>query len=192
MDRKEPEVADVFTVLAADHERILALSKRLTGGSSVPDASPRQRKATADELVMELSRHEVAEEMLLWPAVKDRADDGEELCTVALEQESTGKRLLNELAKTSPGNEEFDTLTHSVAAMLREHISYEQNIVWPRLRLRLSAEEASELGAQVERAKRRAPTRPHPNVPPRPDLLKRIAPAAAVLDKARDAVLRRP
>lgn len=181
---------DVFTVLAADHERIFALSNRLTGGASVPQAGPKERKAVAGELVMELSRHEAVEEMLFWPVVRDRADDGAELCAVALEQETTGKRMLNELARTSPGNEEFDTLTHSVAAMLREHISYEQNIVWPRLRLRLSGEEARRLGDQIQRAKRRAPARPHPHVPPRPDLLKRIGPAAALLDKARDAMIR--
>jgi hypothetical protein len=185
-------VEDVFTVLAADHDRILALSGRLTGGASPPLAGPRERKAVADELVMELSRHEVVEEMLLWPAVRDRADDGGELSAVALEQEAAGKRLLNELVKTSPGNEEFDTLTHSVAALLREHISYEQNIVWPRLRLRLSAEEARQLGARAERARRQAPTRPHPHVPPRPGLLKRIGPVAAMLDRVRDAAVRRP
>lgn len=187
-----PEVDDVFTVLAADHERILALSNRLTGGKAEPDASPKERKAIADELVTELSRHEVVEEMLFWPAVRDRANDGGELSRVALEQEATGKRLLNELVKTKPGNEDFDTLTHSVAAMLREHISYEENIVWPRLRLKLSAEEASRLGTEAARAERRAPTRPHPHVPPQPGLLKKIAPAAAVLDRARNAMVRRP
>jgi hypothetical protein len=44
-------VADVFTLLAADHERILALSGRLTGGKAKTDAGPRERKAIADELV---------------------------------------------------------------------------------------------------------------------------------------------
>ncbi|HWG01997.1 MAG TPA: hemerythrin domain-containing protein [Trebonia sp.] len=184
-------MADVFTVLAADHDRIFALSNRLTGGNSEPHAGPKVRKAIAGELVMELSRHEVAEEIVFWPAVRDRANDGAELCAVALEQEATGKRLLNELAKTSAGNEEFDTLTHRVAAMLREHISYEQNIVWPRLRLKLSQEEVARLGAQIAAAKRRAPTRPHPHVPARPDLLKTIGPAAAVVDMARNAMLRR-
>jgi hypothetical protein len=89
---------------------------------------------------------------------------------------------------TSAGNEEFDTLCHTVAAELREHISYEQNIVWPKLRLRLSDEEAGRLGAQIEHAKRRAPTRPHPHVPPNPGLLRALAPAAAALDKTRNAV----
>ena len=185
-------MADVFSVLAADHYRILALSNQLTGGSSVPPDEPKKRKAVADELVMELSRHEVAEEMLLWPAVRERVDDGAQICRTALDQEKTSKRVLNELVHTKPGNEEFDTLVNTVAAELREHISYEQNIVWPKLRLRLSQPEALGLGAEIERARRRAPNRPHPHVPPDPGLLRKVAPAAAALDRMRNAFVRRP
>lgn len=185
-------MADVFSVLAADHDRILTLSDRLTGASSVPPDEPKKRKAIADELVMELSRHEVAEEMLLWPAVRERVDDGAQICQTALDQEKTSKRVLNELVHTKPGNEEFDTLVNTVAAGLREHISYEQNIVWPKLRLRLSQSEALGLGAEIERARRRAPTRPHPHVPPDPGLLRKVGPAAAALDRMRNAFVRRP
>jgi iron-sulfur cluster repair protein YtfE (RIC family) len=181
-------MTDVFSLLAGDHDRIFALCNELTGASALPSDKPKQRKAIADELVMELSRHEVAEEMLVWPAVRERVGDGEQICAIALDQEKAAKRALNELVRTSPGNEEFDTLTNTVAAGLREHISYEQNIVWPKLRLALSDSEARQLGAEIERAKRRAPTRPHPHIPPNPALLTRLAPAAAVLDRARNAL----
>jgi iron-sulfur cluster repair protein YtfE (RIC family) len=185
-------VTDLFTLLGADHDRILALSSRLTGGSSVPSVPPRERKAIADQMMAELSRHEVAEEMLIWPLVRERVDDGDQISQIALNQEQTGKRALSELAHTSPGSEEFDTLVHTVAAQLREHISYEQNIVWPKLRLRLTDEEARQLGTAIERAERRAPSRPHPHVPPNPGLLRKMAPAAAVLDRVRNAVIRHP
>jgi hypothetical protein len=182
----------VFTVLAADHDRIFALTDRLTGAAGVPRDKPKERKGIADELVMELSRHEVVEEMLFWPAVRERADDGPGMCEVALQQEWAGKRMLNELTHTSPGNEEFDTLTHSVAGHLREHITYEQNIVWPRLRLKLSEAEARELGTRIRQAKRRAPSRPHPHIPADPALLAKITPVTAALDSARNAVIRHP
>jgi hypothetical protein len=184
--------ADVFAVLAADHDRIFALAGRLTGGAGVPRDKPKERKGIVDELVMELSRHEVVEEMLFWPVVRDRADGGPDMCEVALQQEWVGKRMLNELTHTSPGNEDFDTHTHSLAGHLREHITYEQNIVWPRLRLALSEAEAQELGEQVKQAKRRAPSRPHPHIPADPALLTKIAPVAAVLDSVRNAVIRHP
>jgi hypothetical protein len=186
-------VADLFHVLAADHERIWALANKLTGGSPVPREPPRERKAAADELVMELSRHEVIEEMLLWPAVRDvLGDDGREMSGIALQQEAHGKRVLNELVRVTPGNKEFNSLTHTVAGALREHTSYEENIVWPALRLRLGEPEANRLGAEAERARRRAPARPHPHLPPDPGLLRMAAPVAAALDSARNAFTRRP
>jgi hemerythrin-like domain-containing protein len=183
-------MADLFDLLSEDHDRILGLLRELTGGASEPAAGPKQRKAIADRLVQELSRHEAAEEIVFWPLVRDRLDDGESMAGVALGQEGTGKRMLNELVHVSPRSEEFDTLTHSVAGHLREHVTYEQNVVWPKLQLRLTSEESAGLGERLERARRWAPTRPHPHVPADPRLLRAVAPAAAVLDRARNIVIR--
>jgi iron-sulfur cluster repair protein YtfE (RIC family) len=183
-------VADLFAVLAADHERILGLTQQLTGGSADPPVGPKGRKAIATQLVAELSRHEAAEEIVFWPLVAGRLDDGESMAGVALDQESAGKRVLSELVRVSPGNEEFGSLTHTVAAHLREHITYEQNVVWPKLQLRLSDSESAELGDKLERVERRAPARPHPHVPADPRVLKTVGPAAALLDRARNALTR--
>lgn len=179
-------MADLFSVLSADHDRILRLVRELTGGPADPAAGPEQRKAIAGRLVQELSRHEVAEEIVFWPLVRHRLADGEPMAEVALSQEAEGKRLLNELVHVSPGNEKFAALTHRVAAHLREHITYEQHVVWPKLELKLAREERDELGAKLERIERVAPVRPHPHVPADPRLLKTVGPAAALLDRARN------
>jgi iron-sulfur cluster repair protein YtfE (RIC family) len=184
-------LADLFAVLAADHERIFALSNRLTGASALPPDEPGRRKAVADELVMELSRHEIVEEMLLWPAVRERVDDGAEICATALDQEHYGKRALNELVHVRAGNEEFDDLANTIASHLRKHITYEENIVWPKLRRKLTGDEANRLGAEARQAERLAPTRPHPHLPPDTRLLRTMAPAAALLDRVRNLFVRR-
>jgi hypothetical protein len=184
-------LADLFTVLAADHDRIFALSNRLTGASALPPDEPGQRKAVADELVAELSRHEIVEELLVWPAVRDRVDGGPEICATALDQEHYGKRAINELVHVRAGNQEFDDLANTVAAHLRQHISFEQNIVWPKLRLKLTGEEADRLGGEAEQAGRVAPTRPHPHLPPSPRLLSTTGPVLALLDRIRNAFVRR-
>jgi Hemerythrin HHE cation binding domain len=183
-------MADLFEVLAEAHDRIFGLANELTGGASDPLATPKERKAIADRLVAELSRHEAAEEMIFWPLVRERVADGESMTGVALDQEKVGKRVLNELVHVSPGDEEFGSLTHTVAARLREHITYEQNVVWPKLQLCLSKAERAELGQRFARTQRWAPVRPHPHVPPKPALLKAVAPAAAILDRARNLFYR--
>lgn len=186
-------MADLFAVLSADHERILGMMRQLTGGSADPPVTPRERKAIANRLVAELSRHEAGEEIVFWPLVAERLDDGESMRDVALDQETVGKRVLNELVHVNPGkrgNEEFDSLVHTVAAHLREHITYEQNVVWPKLRLRLDGAERRALGEKLEQLERRSPTRPHPHVPADPSLLKTVGPAAALLDRARNVFYR--
>ena len=58
----------------------------------------------------------------------------------------------------------------------RAHIAFEEEKVWPLLRGKLSSSGAENLGMQLLRAKDTAPTRPHPEVPPRPGILKATGP----------------
>jgi len=60
--------------------------------------------------------------------------------------------------------------------------------VWPGVRLALSEQERGDLGAQLEQAKRLAPTRPHPHMPCTPEVLKVAAPIAGATDRIRDAL----
>jgi hypothetical protein len=50
----------------------------------------------------------------------------------------------------------------------------------------MTREQANELGSKIERAKKNAPTRPHPHMPPSPAALKAAGPAVAAADKVRD------
>ena len=65
---------------------------------------------------------------------------------------------------------------------------FEETLVWPGLRTALNSERAAELGTQIAEGKKTAPTRPHPHTPASPGVLKTAGPAAAVADKARDAM----
>ena len=69
----------------------------------------------------------------------------------------------------------------------REHIAYEETEVWPLLRGTLTKEEAVSIGDKIAAGKETAPTRPHPNTPPSPGVLKGAGPAVAAADRLRDA-----
>ena len=60
--------------------------------------------------------------------------------------------------------------------------------MWPSVQLALSEQELGDLGAQLEQAKRLAPTRPHPHMPCTPEVLKVAAPIAGAADRIRDAL----
>jgi hemerythrin superfamily protein len=181
-------MTDVFSSLAADHKRIFQLINELTGGAGMPSGRPAERKRTAERLVIEESRHEAAEEAVYWPLVRDRVEGGAALALAAQTQEQGAKRLLNELDHISPRNDEFASVISLIASAVRDHITFEESQVWPKLRLGLPDDEARRAGEALDRARAAAPTRPHPHTPPDPRLLRIVGPAIVAADRARDVL----
>jgi hemerythrin superfamily protein len=179
-------MTDMFQVLKADHAKVEAVLRKLTGERTAADAGKE-----AEGLVMDESRHEAAEEMYFWPAVESRVADGSELSQRGRDQEKEGKEILDALRKSSPGDGRFEELVDSFAAAARAHIAFEEQEVWPKLQTALSDEERDELGAKIETAEEAGPTRPHPHSPDSAGALKTAGVAAAVTDKLRDAAARR-
>jgi hemerythrin-like domain-containing protein len=184
---------DIFTVLTQDHDEVKAMLTELESGAmphpQVADTSAQQHRADlAERLVIEESRHEAAEEEYFWPTVRDKLADGDRLAKTAIEQENEGKQVLDQLRKLSPDNIEFESLVAKFIKAGREHITFEEQQVWPQLRAALSQDEALELGEKFELAKKLGPTRPHPHTPAKPAVLKTAGAAAAMVDKAADAI----
>lgn len=184
-------MASAFDVLARDHTEVKQMLAELEKGpTAAAGASANElalRKKMAEQLVIEESRHEAVEEMYFWPAVRENVTGGDALADQATHQEQEGKEVLDKLDKTEADEAEFEKLLSKFIRAGREHIAFEEEQVWPVLLAALSAEEAQELGARLEEAKKTAPTRPHPHTPPSPGVLKATGPAAAVADAARDA-----
>ena len=185
-------MADVFTVLAKDHEEVKGLLAELEKGPTrATGASQDQlalRKKMTEELIIEESKHEALEEMYFWPVVRDHLPNGDTLADEATGQEQEAKEVLAKLDKLNAGDTEFEKLLGTFIGAAREHIQFEETQVWPGLRSALNTERAAELGTQIAEGKKTAPTRPHPHTPPSPGVLKAAGPVAAVADKARDAV----
>lgn len=180
---------DALTLLREDHREVLAmlegLERQPTGGTSEERAD---RKRLVTELIMSSSAHEAVEEQYFWPSVVHWLEEGRQLAAPALEQEQQAKTMLDRLEKLEPGSAEFESLVGEVVNDTREHISYEENEVWPVLRDRLAPHVLDEIGDKMAIAKKAAPTRPHPHTPPKPAVLKSAGVAAAATDKVRDAL----
>jgi hemerythrin-like domain-containing protein len=181
----------VFDVLAKDHQEVkdmlAELEKGPTAGSGATENQLALRKKMAQQLVIEESKHEAVEEMYFWPAVREHLEDGDDLANEAQQQEQEGKDILNQLDKANAEDTDFERLLAKFIKDGREHIAFEETRVWPGMRAALSAKQAEELGSKLETAKKTAPTRPHPNTPPKPGVLKTAGPAVAAADRIRDA-----
>jgi len=185
-------MADVFTVLAKDHEEVKGMLAELDKGpTQATGASEDQlalRKKMTEQLIIEESKHEALEEMYFWPAVREHLESGNTLADEATGQEQAAKQVLADLDKLDAGDADFERLLAKFILDAREHIEFEESQVWPLLRTALPAETAAELGSKIAEGKKSAPTRPHPHTPPSPGALKTAGPVAAAADKARDAM----
>ena len=151
----------VFDVLARDHEEVKRMLAELELGAAAASGADSDqlalRKRLAEHLIVEESRHEAAEEMYFWPAVRERLEDGDDLANQALTQEQEGKALLHQLEKLAPESIEFENVLAQFISGGRTHIAFEEAHVWPGLRAALSAAEVEELGRKLEQAKGDAP-----------------------------------
>ena len=185
---------NVFTVLGQDHEEVRQLLAGLENGrgrdTGATDADVQARKAAVQALIIAESRHEVIEEEYFWPAVRDVLPDGDQLADYGIGQEQEAKVVLDRLGKLEHGEPEFEKLVSAIVRDGRAHIAYEEERVWPALREALTPSAADLLGTKLIQGKDLAPTRPHPNISPRPGILKATAPAVAAADKLHDAVSR--
>jgi hemerythrin-like domain-containing protein len=183
---------DAIEFLHNDHEEVLGMLSMLE-----QDAKPvtgrdaehlSRRRELVTELVIAESQHEAVEEQYFWPAVREQVPDGDRLADHAVAQEQAAKHVLARLDGMSADEPEFEKLVAQVIEDGREHIAYEQDVVWPIVRETLTPQEMIKLGEQMAAAKKSAPTRPHPHTPASPGVLKTVGAAAAVTDKARDAM----
>ena len=170
------EMTDAIELLRRDHDEVRRLLSALEDG-------PAEVGLTA-QLVIAASGHEAIEEQHFWPLVRRRVQNGPRLADEAVSQEQDAKRLLGLLEKSGPD----EALLRHVIAIVRAHIDFEEIQVWPWVRLALSEQELGDLGAQLEQARRLAPTRPHPHMPCTPEVLKVAAPIAGAADRIRDAL----
>jgi hypothetical protein len=181
----------VFDVLGRDHLEVQRMLAELetgptwTSGATAPHLA--LRKKMVEELIIEESKHEAAEEMHFWPVVRERLPNGNELADHAIGQEQEGKVVLDLLDKLDASQPEFEEVLTKFIKAGREHIAYEETVVWPPLAVALSAQDAADLGSKIEQAKKSAPTRPHPGTPAKPGVLKGAGPVVSAMDRLRDA-----
>jgi hypothetical protein len=94
--------------------------------------------------------------------------------------------VLKDLERGEPDGAEFTELVRKLIADVTAHVQDEENNLFPALAAHCGPDDLRRLGEQVQAAKDKAPTRPHPSAPDRPPLNKLLAPGAGLVDRIRD------
>jgi hemerythrin superfamily protein len=178
---------DALEVLAHDHRVVEQLFRDYDAA-----ASDRQRRGVVELLVRELARHAALEEMLVYPLARKVLPDGAREVDEHLNEHMAVKKTLLALDRLEEGDRRTDELVSELRREVEEHIREEEGVLMPRLRGAVSQQDLDGLGELIGRAKKGAPTRPHPNAPDTPPALTLAAPLAAAYDRLRDRLQRRP
>jgi hemerythrin superfamily protein len=176
---------DAVELLMMDHDRIEQLFRRF---EDLPRGASDDRVSIVRDLTQALSRHASAEEQIFYPAVREALPDGDSLVDESLDEHHEIKELLVAIDDASPSDHTFDDLVHSLIGEVREHIQEEEGDILPRLSRAVGHDRMVEIGERMEKAEAIAPTRPHPHAPDTPPGNLIAGPAAAVVDRLRDAI----
>ena len=179
------EQRDVIEILEHDHREVEDMFKELEGlrGASTEEDKKRRKELTED-VTIELVRHSVAEEVIVYPEV-DRKVSREE-ADHAREEHAEAEETLKRLEKLDADDPRFDDELATLMEEIRHHIEDEEGEMFAEMRQKVAKDDLVTMGQRVEAFKKVAPTRPHPNVPN--ETLPRIAagPAASLFDRMRD------
>jgi hemerythrin-like domain-containing protein len=176
---------DVIEILEHDHrevEQMFDELESLRGDTS--DEGKSRRKDLVDQVTIELVRHSVAEEVLVYPRVSEKISEDE--AKHAREEHAEAEETMARLEKLDPSDAAFDEELATLMREIRHHIKDEEGEMFAHMRQTFSQDDLRKMGASVEAFKKVAPTRPHPNVPN--EALPRLAagPVASLLDRFRD------
>jgi hemerythrin superfamily protein len=173
---------DIVQALRQDHSKAEALLGQF---ESTP---PNGREEYFCQLVSTLVQHEVAEELVVYPAIRSDAPHGDAEADARLTEQSEAEEMLAQMEKMDPGGTEFATTFTKLRSAVLEHAKAEEAHIFPLLQTVESDERRMAMGAKYEKAKAKAPTHPHPHSPDTPPGNKMLGPVAALFDKARDAI----
>ncbi len=172
---------DVIDVLTTDHQEARELFDQIVGTTD-----PEQRRDLSDSLISELVRHSVAEEMYVYPAMRDHLPNGE----AAVEEDTNEHKQLEKLMKELEGADASEAAFLETLGRLRtvfeQHATDEEAQQFPQLRANIPADKLVELQGKVETAKKIAPTRPHPASPNAELFHKMVGPGVGMVDRLRD------
>ncbi|HEX2266825.1 MAG TPA: hemerythrin domain-containing protein [Actinomycetota bacterium] len=173
---------DAVALLKNDHRMMEGLFRKFESTRNA-----RAKGRIRDDIVKELSIHASIEEELLYPAADERARQ-KGLVLESLEEHHLVKVLLAEIDGMNPEDERFEAKVHVLMENVMHHAKEEEKELLPKVRRVLSRSELIELGEQMEQAKKRAPTRPHPKAPDTPPGIQIAGPVSAVMDSVKDVV----
>jgi hypothetical protein len=172
----------IENLVLADHILIRSVYEKFNSASSKEEA-----EKWRNELVYEIARHSLAEEIIMYPIMRAKFPDGEKWFQDSNEEHHQVKKNLYDAQSLDINSPDFKNKIKNVMDLLIQHINKEENEVLPMLKKYVNEEERIKAGNSFSRRKLIVPTRPHTMVPESPPTLNSLLGLlTAPIDKFRD------
>jgi hemerythrin-like domain-containing protein len=148
---------DAIVLLKKDHQEVRKLFTRF---EKLGENAHKTKQEVVDKIIELLTVHTYIENEVMYPRVRELLPDLEDDVLESYEEHHVADVLVVELAAMKPTDERFTAKTTVLIENVRHHMEEEEQDWFPRVREGLSRTTLQELGAEMLRAKEKAPRRP--------------------------------
>lgn len=174
---------DVLDLLVAEHREVEELLRRVRHAGDAPT-----RRALADILIVHLVRHSLAEEVYVYPVLRDHLVHGAESVEHDRDEHDELEYLLRDLESVDAADPRFMHVVVELQAVLTHHMADEEAEQFPLVRRAAPADDLVALRGHVERLAQLAPTPQAAHAHDSGPLDTRVLPGAGMVDRAREVL----
>ncbi|XXH05906.1 hypothetical protein Hte_012348 [Hypoxylon texense] len=171
----------ISSVIRQDHREIERYYNKIVDAND-PDTQRRYQNA----FVWELTRHAIAEELVVYPSIETGVNDGKVMADKDRAEHQVTKDQLYKFQNMSPEDNDFIPTLETLMKDLETHIKEEEEHDLVKLEEALLPSKSKDLAEQFEMIKAFTPTRSHPSAPNKPPFETAVGLMTAPLDKLRD------
>ncbi|MFF3000693.1 hemerythrin domain-containing protein [Streptomyces sp. NPDC057950] len=148
---------DGIVLLKDDHKTVEKLFKQFEKAGEKAHA---EKRKIADQVIEELTTHTFIEEKIFYPAAREAAPDTKDHVLESVEEHHVVLWMLSELKNLDAADERFDAKMTVLIENVRHHVEEEEKEWFPEVRKAMGRNRLTELGEQMEKAKKTAPSDP--------------------------------
>ncbi|KAI1466583.1 hemerythrin HHE cation binding domain-containing protein [Daldinia caldariorum] len=171
----------ISAVIRHDHRQIEKYFDKIINAS---DRDTQRRYQNA--FVWELSRHTIAEELVVYPSIETGVNNGKEMAEKDRAEHQATKEALYKFQNMTPADKDFIPTLEALMKDLKVHIKKEEEHDLVKLEEALLPSRSKDLAEKFETRKSFTPTRSHPSTPNRPPYENVVGLMTAPFDKLRD------
>lgn len=133
---------DAIQLLEEQHREVEGLFEEIEQASDAEE-----KRELFEEIADQLTVHALIEERHFYPAVKEKRT--EDILLEALEEHLSIKRLLADLLKLSPDDDQFDAKLKVLQEQVEHHVEEEEGDLFPKVRKILDKEMLEAVGQEM-------------------------------------------